>query len=97
MTMLAQMQRVSVRLVCRRCRYTFELCVAVSAAVPGPLRCTPAGGPAVGSGSSTGLGCPKCQCPCGMSDSDLRRRVEDELRYARGRHVTAGAVVIEYG
>ena len=91
------LMRTAVRLVCRRCRYAIELCVPVSAAVPGPLRCSPVGGPALGSGTSTGLRCPKCQCPCGMSDADLRRRVEDELRRGRGRHVAAGAVVIECG
>jgi hypothetical protein len=30
-----------------------------------------------------------------MTDDDLRRRVEDELRRGRGRHVLAGAVVID--
>lgn len=95
MTMLAQMQRVSVRLICRRCRHMLDLCVPVEVAVAGPLRCPPGGGPAAGTGSSTGVRCPKCECPCGMTDTDLRRRVEDELRYGRGHHLTAGAVIIE--
>jgi hypothetical protein len=30
-----------------------------------------------------------------MTDDDLRRRVEDELRRGRGRYVLAGAVVID--
>jgi hypothetical protein len=88
-------QRVLVRIICRSCRQSCELCVSVEITVPEPLRCSPSGAPAAGIGSRRGLTCPHCQCPFDMTDAELRRRVEDELRRGRGRHVRAGAVVID--
>lgn len=93
--MPSTLERVTVRLVCRRCRRDWELCVPVRVAVPGPLRCVPSGGPAPGAGSSSGLHCPHCGCSCGMDESRMRELVEGELRRGRGRHVRAGAVIIE--
>lgn len=95
MSMSTTLQRVTVRIICRSCRHPWELCVPVEVAVPGPLRCTPAGGPAPGAGTKAGLRCPKCDCPCDLTEAELRRRVEDELRTGRGRHVPTGAVVID--
>jgi Zn-dependent peptidase ImmA (M78 family) len=95
MSMPTTLRRVLVRLVCGRCRHTWQLCVPVAAAVPGPLRCSPSGSPAAGSGAPSGLLCPRCGGPCSMTDDDLRRRVEEELRRGRDRHVSTGAVVID--
>lgn len=89
------LQRVLVRLVCRNCRWPSELCLAVNIVVPRPLRCSPAGAPAAGSGSSSGLRCRKCALAFGLTDDELARRVEEELRRGRQQHISAGAVVID--
>lgn len=89
------LQRVTVRLVCGRCRHAWDLCVPVNAPVPGPLRCAPRGGPALGAGSPSGLLCPRCGQPCNLTDDQMRQRVEKELLRGRGRHVSVGAVVID--
>lgn len=95
MPMPVHVQRAAVRLVCRRCRYGFDLCVPVTLTVPHKLCCPPVGGgPALGSGSAGGLRCPKCDCSRGLTDADLRRRVEDELRYGR-RQSQGKAVVLD--
>ena len=79
---------VLARLQCRRCHASIDACVRVSREVPAPLRCAPGGG-AIG-GSS---GCPHWASGPG----DLQRAVEDELRKSGwGRHVRAGAVVLEF-
>lgn len=88
-------QRTLVRLICGRCCHTWDLCVPVRVAVPGPIRCSPGGGPATGVGSSSGLRCPACGGPCGMTDEQLQQRATRELQRQRGLHVSAGAVVID--
>lgn len=83
---------VLVRIECRRCHATTEACVRVSREVPTPLRCTP-GGRAVGGGSST---C-SCGAPWPWAAGDLQRAVEEELRKGGwGRHIRAGAVLLEF-
>lgn len=95
MAMPTTIERTRVRLICGRCRHAWELCVPVSVAVPGPIRCSPGGGPAAGSGTPTGLRCPACNGPCKISDKQLQDLVTEELRRQRGRHVAAGAVFID--
>ena len=81
-------QWVLVRIQCRRCQSSTDACVRVSREVPTPLRCSPGGG-ALG-GSS---GCPHWP----WAPGDLQRIVDEELRKGGwGRHVRAGAVVLEF-
>lgn len=95
MPMSKTIQRTLVRLICGRCRHSWNLCVPVHVAVPGPIRCSPGGGPATGAGSALGLRCPACSGPCGMTDDQLQQRATAELQRQRGRHVAAGAVVMD--
>lgn len=84
---------VSVRVLCRRCRRSHEMCVKASTEVPVPLQCQPSGGR--GHAEKPELSCPHCSCGWSMDVSDLVRRVDDTLRLHKTSALEAGAVVLD--
>ena len=83
---------VLVRLVCGNCGTPRDLCVRSERNVPGPLRCNPI--PPRGGAGSPGIICLNCGRPCFRDARELERAVASETTGGWGRHLRAGAVVV---
>lgn len=83
---------VNVELRCR-CGVSKRWCVRINRTVPGPLRCQPGG--VGGGGGGSGIDCSRCGHCCFPTVGKFESAVESAVDRGWGRHIQAGAVIIE--